>query len=132
MFSDFLGSKPFAPIRSEVGGHIARIKTKFESNPMECATLKDIVCMEIETGVAEQSGSASNSLLWLMRYLMFVHEFLTRFAESDINGDSLIKDCLGVAYENCLREFHTPVIHNVFSVSTISSPTSMFREGILK
>ena len=93
---------------------------------MELATLKDIVCMEVETGVAEQSGSASSSLLWLTRYLMFVHEFLTRFAESDINEDTLIKDCLGVAYENCLRQFHTPVIHNVFSVSTLSSFISVF------
>ena len=96
---------------------------------MDFATLKDIVCMEIETGVAEQSGSASNSLLWLTRYLMFIHEFLTRFAESDINEDSLIAECLGVAYENCLREFHTPVIHNVFSVSTPSGTTRIPKNG---
>merc|ERR1719270_1357663 len=65
---DFLDPKSFAPIRSEVSGHISRIKTKFESNPMEVADLK---------------GSASSSLLWLVRCLMFIHEFLRRFAESD-------------------------------------------------
>ena len=114
---DFLGPKNFAPIHSEVNGHIIRIKTKFESNPMEFATLNDMVNIEIKSGVAEQNISASSSLLWLVRYLMFIHEFLRRFAESDINEDTLIKDCLGNAYENCLRKFHTPVIHNVFSVS---------------
>ena len=84
---------------------------------MEFATLNDMVDVEIKSGVAEQNISASSSLLWLIRYLMFIHEFLRRFAESDINADTLIKDCLGNAYENCLRKFHTPVIHNVFSVS---------------
>ena len=115
--TDFLDPKSFAPIRSEVSGHISRIKTKFESNPMEFATLKDIVIVEIKNEVAEQKGSASSSLLWLVRYLMFIHEFLRRFAESDINTDTLIKDCLSCAYENCLRKYHSPVIHNIFSVS---------------
>ena len=83
---------------------------------MEFATLKDIVEIEIRNKVAEQTRSASCSLLWLVRYLMFIHEFLRRFAESDINADTLIKDCLCSAYESCLRKYHTPVIHNVFSV----------------
>ena len=109
--------KSFAPIRSEVSGHISRIKTKFESNPMEFANLSDIINVEINNNVAENKSSASSSLLWLVRYLMFIHEFLRRFAESDINTDTLIKDCLSSAYENCLREHHTPVIHNIFSVS---------------
>ena len=84
---------------------------------MEFATLNDILNIEINNGIAEQNGSASGSLLWLVRNLMFIHDFLRRFAESDINSDSLIKDCLGAAYESCLRKYHTPVIHNVFSVS---------------
>ena len=83
---------------------------------MEFATLKDMVDVEIKSGVAEQNVSASSSLLWLVRYLMFIHEFLRTFAESDINADTLIKECLANSYESCLREFHTPVIHNVFSV----------------
>ena len=87
---------------------------------MEFATVRDVVENEIENRVAEQSGSATHSLWWLARYLMFIHEFLTRFAESDINEDSLVKDCLGIAYENCLRKFHSPVIHNVFSVSILT------------
>ena len=115
--TDFLDPKSFAPIRSEVSGHISRIKTKFESNPMEFANLSDIIIIEIRNAVADQKGSASSSLLWLVRYLMFIHEFLRRFAESDINTDTLIKDCLSCAYENCLREYHSPVIHNIFSVS---------------
>ena len=84
---------------------------------MEFATLNDILDIEINNGIADQNGSASGSLLWLVRNLMFIHDFLRRFAESDINSDSLIKDCLGAAYESCLRKYHTPVIHNVFSVS---------------
>ena len=84
---------------------------------MEFATLNDILHIEINNGIADQNGSASGSLLWLVRNLMFIHDFLRRFAESDINSDSLIKDCLGAAYESCLRKYHTPVIHNVFSVS---------------
>ena len=117
MFLDYLGPTTFAPIRSEITAHTARIKTKFESNPMEFATLNDILHIEINNGIADQNGSASGSLLWLVRNLMFIHDFLRRFAESDINSDSLIKDCLGAAYESCLRKYHTPVIHNVFSVS---------------
>ena len=84
---------------------------------MEFANLSDIIIIEIRNAVADQKGSASSSLLWLVRYLMFIHEFLRRFAESDINTDTLIKDCLSCAYENCLRKYHSPVIHNIFSVS---------------
>ena len=88
---------------------------------MEFATLNDILHIEINNGIADHNGSASGSLLWLVRNLMFIHDFLRRFAESDINSDSLIKDCLGAAYESCLRKYHTPVIHNVFSVSNFFS-----------
>ena len=94
---------------------------------MEFATLNDILHIEINNGIADQNGSASGSLLWLVRNLMFIHDFLRRFAESDINSDSLIKDCLGAAYESCLRKYHTPVIHNVFSVSNFLLYSSFIR-----
>ena len=96
---------------------------------MEFATLNDILNIEINNGIAEQNGSASGSLLWLVRNLMFIHDFLRRFAESDINSDSLIKDCLGAAYESCLRKYHTPVIHNVFSVSNFLLYSSFIRRA---
>lgn len=120
LIADILGSSGFIPIRLEVGGNIAKINTKIMSDTKRFGNLLSLVDDEIQENLAGGPSSATSALLWLIKYLMFIHGFLTTFMEQlrseDANEETFIRDCLLTAYENVLRDYHNSVIHNVFSV----------------
>ena len=116
-----MGSSGFIPIRLEIGGNIAKINAKIASNSKRFDNLLFMVKEEVSEGLAHHPNSASNALMWLIKYLMFIHCFLTISTEGSSTSDTMeevfIKNCLAKAYETVLRRYHNSVIHNVFSVS---------------
>lgn len=110
---DWLGKSTFAPIKTEVQGYALCIRTKLHTDRERFASsLQAIVADDLEHECANQQASASVALLWLNRYLMFLHNFLRRFAEE--SGESC-SDCLSFAYESTLKPHQDYVTRSVFA-----------------
>ena len=70
-----------------------------------------MVLNEIKDGVEHEV--VSKSVLWLVRYLKFIHESLSLFIEDDINDEGLIKTCVTTAYKHHLRK----VLHREIQIN---------------
>jgi hypothetical protein len=55
----------FLPVKNDVLGNVAKVKSKYESNPASFPYLQDIV--EADLRENNQLGIASEGLLWLKR-----------------------------------------------------------------
>ena len=110
-----MGKTSFAPIKTEVKGHVKSLKAKHLSNTEKFQKVTDIIQDEILTKKSQMPHSATSALVWIMRHLMFLHFYLRSFVESE---DSVL-DCLKLAYESTLMMHHDQVIQNVFAVSLL-------------
>ena len=113
---DFLG-KSFLPIKTEVKGHIKGLETKLMSNEDAYEHISKILKAEQSCQKAKLPNSATCALNWIMRHLMFLHNFLTTLLESEMT----LIESLQFSYENTLSKHHDPVIKNVFGVSIFES-----------
>jgi len=110
---DFLGKSSFAPIKTEVKGHIKCLKTKHLSNIQAFTFIIDILQQEKICKKSSLPNSATWSISWILRHLSFLHHFLHAF----LTTDQALQEALNSSYENTLMEFHDQVIRNVFAVS---------------
>jgi len=111
--TDFLGKSSFAPIKTEVKGHIKCLKTKHLSNSQAFTFIIDILQQEKICKKSSLPNSATWSISWILRHLSFLHHFLHAF----LTTDQALQEALNSSYENTLMEFHDQVIRNVFAVS---------------
>ncbi|OIW21323.1 hypothetical protein TanjilG_32136 [Lupinus angustifolius] len=56
-----------ALVKSDIGGNISRLESKYASNPSRFNYLYSLVQVEVETKTAKSSSSCTNGLLWLTR-----------------------------------------------------------------
>ena len=112
MLPDFLGKSSFAPIKTEVKGHIKCLKTKHLSNSQAFTFIIDILQQEKSCKKSSVPNSATWSITWILRHLSFLHHFLHTF----LTTDQALQEALNSSYENTLMEFHDQVIRNVFTV----------------
>jgi hypothetical protein len=109
-----LDAKAFSPIKIDIQGNIECLQTKLRSDPALYAALDSIVAREASAGkMAHAVTSGSHALLWLVRSLMFVHNFLRKLIESL----GSVERCLVAAYGDTLSKHHGLVVRSVFSVS---------------
>jgi hypothetical protein len=113
VFPDFLGQSSFAPIKYDVRGLIKSLKIKYSTHPESYKSIQDIIDTEEKSGKFNQPNSTTMSLIWLTRHLMFLHNFLREFVESE----NSVQNCLSLAYESTLKPHHDQVIRSVFAVS---------------
>ncbi|KAI4349373.1 hypothetical protein L6164_009965 [Bauhinia variegata] len=59
-------------VKSDVGGNISRLESKYQSNPSEYKHLHSLVQKEVEAKTAKSSSSCTNGLLWLTRSMDFL------------------------------------------------------------
>ena len=116
MLPDFLGKSSFAPIKTEVKGHIKCLKTKHLSNSQAFTFIIDILQQEKNCKKSSVPNSATWSITWILRHLSFLHHFLHTF----LTTDQALQEALNSSYENTLMEFHDQVIRNVFTVRSLS------------
>ncbi|URD87442.1 Glycolipid transfer protein (GLTP) [Musa troglodytarum] len=58
-----------AIVKSDIGGNITRLETKYNSDPSKYEYLYSMVQVEVESKTATGSSSCSNGLLWLTRQI---------------------------------------------------------------
>ncbi|KAL2087712.1 hypothetical protein ACEWY4_016540 [Coilia grayii] len=131
-FFDCLGSKVFAPVKSDISGNITKIRAIYESDPEKYRTLQDILVAEKDIyGAQWPKAGATLALMWLKRGLRFIQLLLQSLAdgERDENHPNLIRFNITKAYEQALKRYHGWIVQKVFQAALLAAP---YRSDFLK
>ncbi|KAM4634811.1 glycolipid transfer protein-like [Polymixia lowei] len=131
-FFDCLGSKVFAPIKSDISGNITKIKGVYDKDPAKYATLQQILEAERDAHGAEwPKVGATLALMWLKRGLRFIQILLQSLAdgEKDENNPNLIRVNITKAYEQALKKYHGWIVQKIFKAALLAAP---YRSDFLK
>merc|ERR1711935_259212 len=115
---DKLGSKAFQPVKMDISGNIAKIRTKFDTDRDKFNTLQAIVLEEKSTNTNRSANSATDAIMWLKRGLTFVKEFLKNVAQGEQDLTKALQD----AYTTSLARHHGWVVRGVFHLAVKAAP----------
>lgn len=125
IFLDCLGSKVFAPVKSDISGNITKIKAIYDSDPEKYGTLQDILVAEKGMyGSDWPKVGATLALMWLKRGLRFIQLLLQSLAdgEKDENNPNLIRINITKAYEQALKRYHGWLVQKIFKAALFAAP----------
>ncbi|KAI8589361.1 glycolipid transfer protein domain-containing protein [Geranomyces variabilis] len=105
----------FGPVKSDLLGNIAKIRTRYTENPAKNATLQELVITER----AEGKKTATEGLLWLKRGLEFTSKGLRRNLD-DKNEELNVS--FNKAYEATLSKHHSFMVRPVFALAMKACP----------
>ncbi|XP_077227936.1 glycolipid transfer protein 1-like [Tasmannia lanceolata] len=106
-------------VKSDVGGNISRLESKYSSNPSEFNLLYNMVRVEIEAKTAKASSSCTNGLLWLTRAMDFLVElFRNLLAHPDWTMSQVCTD----SYNKTLKKWHGWLASSSFTVAMKLAP----------
>ncbi|KAJ1968634.1 hypothetical protein IWQ62_001127 [Dispira parvispora] len=112
---DAINPLAFKPVKSDMAGNVAKIRTKYLSNPVAYDTLQKIVLSEI----GQKDRTATQGLLWLTRGL----EFTARALRLNIDNPSEeLSVSFTTAYGETLKQFHGMFVRPVFTVAMKACP----------
>jgi hypothetical protein len=103
-----------AIVKSDVGGNIARLDAKYDTDPTAFNVLYEIVRKEIAAKTARGSSSSTNGLLWLTRAMDFLVEL---FRNLLAHADWTMGQCATAAYTCTLKEYHGWIASTAFTVA---------------
>ncbi|RWR81146.1 Glycolipid transfer protein domain-containing protein [Cinnamomum micranthum f. kanehirae] len=108
-----------ALVKSDIGGNISRLESKYSSNPSEFNHLYNMVRVEIEAKAAKGSSSCTNGLLWLTRAMDFLVElFRSLLAHPDWTMSQVCTD----SYSKTLKKWHGWLASSSFSIAMKLAP----------
>ncbi|XXG44013.1 hypothetical protein AAC387_Pa01g3917 [Persea americana] len=108
-----------ALVKSDIGGNISRLESKYASNPSEFNHLYNMVRVEIEAKTAKGSSSCTNGLLWLTRAMDFLVElFRNLLAHPDWTMSQVCTD----SYSKTLKKWHGWLASSSFSIAMKLAP----------
>lgn len=99
---------------------LKKLRTKYTANPAKYHTLQAIVQDEIDQKQTTTRNSATDALMWLMRAIWFMREFMRQFMQS-YNPD--VNECVYISYQVTLRAHHNWVVRSLFSLAMRSLPS---------
>ncbi|XP_022980145.1 glycolipid transfer protein 1 [Cucurbita pepo subsp. pepo] len=108
-----------ALVKSDIGGNIARLESKYSTNPSEFNYLYDLVKPEIESKTAKGSSSCTNGLLWLTRAMDFLVELFRNLLE---HQDWTMSRACTEAYGKTLKKWHGWLASSSFTVAMKLAP----------
>jgi len=108
-----------ALVKSDVGGNITRLETKYSSNPSEFNLLYSLVRAEVEAKTAKASSSSTNGLLWLTRAMDFLVELFRNLLE---HQDWTMSQACSDSYGKTLKQWHGWLASSSFSVAMKLAP----------
>uniref|UniRef100_A0A915L6E9 Pleckstrin homology domain-containing family A member 8 n=1 Tax=Romanomermis culicivorax TaxID=13658 RepID=A0A915L6E9_ROMCU len=129
---DFLNENAFVPIKMDFQSNIKKLIEKHKnlaSLPVErnggaetvdITTLQGLLYDEIAAKSYNEPHSAVATLLWLIRGMQFIGEFLRQFSislELKENERKTLTDMINDAYDKTLKNHHGRVLRNVFTVA---------------
>ncbi|XP_058101562.1 glycolipid transfer protein 1-like [Magnolia sinica] len=108
-----------ALVKSDVGGNISRLDSKYSSNPSEFNHLYTMVRAEIEAKTAKASSSCTNGLLWLTRAMDFLVELFRNLLE---HPDWTMSQACTDSYNKTLKKWHGWLASSSFSLAMKFAP----------
>ncbi|XP_014512247.1 glycolipid transfer protein 1 [Vigna radiata var. radiata] len=108
-----------ALVKSDIGGNISRLETKYASNPTRFNYLYTLVQVEIETNTTKSSSSCTNGLLWLTRAMDFLVALFQNLVE---HADWSMAQACTDSYNKTLKKWHGWLASSSFSVAMKLAP----------
>lgn len=117
-----------ALVKSDIGGNITRLETKYNSDPAKYNCLYSMVQEEVENKTATGSKSCTNGLLWLTRAMDFLVELFRNLLE---HPDWAMSQACSDSYSKTLKKWHGWLASATFTVAMKLAPDrSKFMEVI--
>eukprot|EP00877_Chromochloris_zofingiensis_P001106 jgi/Chrzof1/10997/Cz05g19300.t1 len=110
---DKLGTA-FALVRSDIGGNIERLDTRYQTDPNKFSSLFMIVEDEVARQDHIHSKSCTKGLLWLKRAMEFTVAILQRLHD---DATSSLSTIVSETYYATLNKFHGFFASSAFSVA---------------
>lgn len=117
-FLDTLNSTAFAPVKSDIGGNIEKLATKYTTDPQLFVTLQSMVLHELSRNTHNEKNSSTDALLWLKRAMEFIQVFISEVAK----GEQSLDTAAGTAYGKTLRRFHNWIVRGIFGLAVKAVP----------
>ncbi|KAF5183711.1 Glycolipid transfer protein [Thalictrum thalictroides] len=108
-----------ALVKSDIGGNITRLESKYSSNPTQFNFLYNMVKIEVETKTAKASSSCTNGLLWLTRAMDFLVELFRNLLE---HKDWTMSQACSDSYSKTLKKWHGWLASSSFTVAMKLAP----------
>ncbi|KAG2722025.1 hypothetical protein I3843_02G095600 [Carya illinoinensis] len=100
-------------VKSDIGGNISRLESKYSSKPSEFNHLYDMVRTEVAAKTAKASSSCTNGLLWLTRAMDFLVALFRNLLE---HKDWTMSQACTDAYGKTLKKWHGWLASSSFTV----------------
>ncbi|XP_061343476.1 glycolipid transfer protein 1-like [Gastrolobium bilobum] len=104
----------FSFVKSDIGGNILRLQSKYESDPSEYKLLFTVVQKEVEAKKEKVSSSCTNSLLWLSRSMDFTVQMFSNLREHE---DWSMRRACADSYNKTLKPWHGWLASSSFGVA---------------
>ncbi|CAM8934236.1 hypothetical protein QQ045_014258 [Rhodiola kirilowii] len=108
-----------ALVKSDIGGNISRLESKYTTNPSKYNVLYTIVQEEVNANTAKGSSSCTNGLLWLTRAMDFLVELFHNLLD---HQDWAMSQACSEAYAKTLKKWHGWLASSAFSMAMKLAP----------
>ncbi|KAF5452661.1 hypothetical protein F2P56_027636 [Juglans regia] len=106
-------------VKTDIGGNISRLESKYSSKPSEFNRLYDMVRTEVAAKTAKASSSCTNGLLWLTRAMDFLVALFRNLLE---HKDWKMSQACTDAYGKTLKKWHGWLASSSFTVAMKLAP----------
>ncbi|KAL3647717.1 Glycolipid transfer protein 1 [Castilleja foliolosa] len=108
-----------ALVKSDIGGNINRLETKYLSNPTKYNNLYSLVQEEVDAKTAKGSSSCTNGLLWLTRAMDFLVALFKNLIEHE---NWPMSQACTESYGKTLKQWHGWLASSSFTVAMKLAP----------
>ncbi|XP_073287975.1 glycolipid transfer protein 1-like [Primulina huaijiensis] len=106
-------------VKSDISGNIARLESKYDSNPSRFKYLYSLVQDEVEIKTAKSSSSCTNGLLWLTRAMDFLVQLFHNLVD---HQDWSMSQVCNDSYSKTLKKWHGWLASSSFMVAIKLAP----------
>ncbi|CAL9776552.1 unnamed protein product [Musa acuminata subsp. burmannicoides] len=106
-------------VKSDIGGNITRLETKYNSDPSKFEHLYSMVQVEVEAKTAKGSSSCTNGLLWLTRAMDYLVELFRNLLD---HQDWIMSQVCTDSYNKTLKKWHGWLASSSFTVAMKLAP----------
>ncbi|XP_066381194.1 glycolipid transfer protein 1-like [Miscanthus floridulus] len=106
-------------VKTDIGGNITRLETKYASDPTKYEHLHSLVKVEVSAKTTKSSSSCTNGLLWLTRAMDFLVALFHNLVQ---HPDWQMSQACSDAYSKKLKKWHGWLASSSFSVAIKLAP----------
>lgn len=106
-------------VKSDIGGNVTRLETKYSSNPSKYEKLYSMIQEEVEAKTAKGSSSCTNGLLWLTRAMDFLVALFRNLIE---HPEWTMSEACTDSYGKTLKKWHGWLASSSFTVAMKLAP----------